>query len=705
MKKNKKNLKTRIAAFALAAATFFGGVKACNEIKEHEPNEDSEINTEFNIGDTPSSESTIKPSVPGHDHNHNNSNNNQNNQVVQNEEEPKEDDMVKPGEGYINDEGSKKPSGKPSVKPSTDESIDKGENDKEDVTKEETPNASDNEEADKENSSSLDTETPSDSQENQENENKNENNKPNESKPEKPGNENKPSKPDTTKPDSKPDNKPDSKPDNKPEVKPPVEEPGIDEPEIDEPEHEHLFNLVISTYYTYDNDTHNVCNVIACECGIEQEVVVKSVSHSFTKNDNGDGTVTYTCECGYSKTESIVITPPEKEHKHDYTKEVSASYAGNDEHRIVETYTCSNEDGKCDNITYTKELGTEACGYEDGVCQTCGHVKEVVKEHEHDYTKEISASYAGNDQHTLTATYTCSNEDGKCDSVSYTEELGTEACGYEDGVCQTCGHVKEVVKEHEHDYTKEISASYAGNDQHTLTATYTCSNEDGKCDKESYSEELGTETCGYENGVCQTCGHTKEIEHKHDYQLVESNITSGGGSHTINEKYECKGEGICDNPSYENTSTEACTPGNWESVDGQDIRRCTVCGDTLEIAESHTCVPVLDPNADPCQGYDTVCETCGKAMTIEGTHNYYYLGEEDGMDVYVCDHCGDLLEVPKVQVPEENNDETNELENPEIEMIEPPLYSDIPTEQEETTNTVLTESELSLVRTRKDYAR
>ncbi len=333
--------------------------------------------------------------------------------------------------------------------------------------------------------------------------------------------------------------------------------------------------------------SHRKCSV----CG---EILADGSAHSYTCEVTTEATCTtagirtYTCECGYSYTESISATGHSEipgavadchtkcnvcdavlSVAHSYTEEVTTEAACTT--AGVRTYTCT-----C-GYSYTEII--EATGHTKGdgatadchsICMVCGETLEDGTAHSYTDRVTMEATCA----ETGERTYIC-----EC-GYSYTETI--EAIGHTEGdgatadchsICMVCGETLEDGTAHKFtdEVTIEATCTEAGERIYTCDCGY------------SYVEEIPamghTEAIGgtvYVHSKCSVCDETIEDGNAHTY----TEVTTASGS----KVYSCE----C-GYSYEEAHDEighTVVPGGTENSHS----KCSICGETIEDGSAHSYV-------------------------------------------------------------------------------------------------------------------
>ena len=249
----------------------------------------------------------------------------------------------------------------------------------------------------------------------------------------------------------------------------------------------------------------------SCACGESYtETVAATGAHAYTSVTTGAtcvtaGSVKYTCTgCGYSYTETVAATG------HSYTA-------------VTVPATCT-EDG---SVTYTCGCGDS---YTEVIPSTGEHVYESV-------TVEATCSKEGS------VTYTCGCGESYTEVIaalghsyeSVVTEVTCEKDGFTTHTCGNCGdsYVTDKVEALGHAYTAVVTAATCEKDGYT---TYTCGNcgngyvtDEVEALGHAYTAIVTAATCekgGYTTNTCGNCGAsyvTDEVEALgHRYNVEET---------------------------------------------------------------------------------------------------------------------------------------------------------------------------------------
>ncbi len=397
--------------------------------------------------------------------------------------------------------------------------------------------------------------------------------------------------------------------------------------------------------------------------------------HEYKYTDLGDGSHEAKCEgCGDYYVD-----------RHIYGEDgncmnCGAGVQGEDSGTPEEEYYKYETNGDGTHNVYLVKNGTtelveekKGCEYEKGFCMYCGYGTET-GEHEHEYkytdlgdgSHEAKCEGCGDyyvDGHVYGADGNCMNcgagvpgEDSGTPEEEYyeyktngdgthnvylvkngTTELVAEkkGCEYEKGFCMYCGYGTET-GEHEHEY----KYTDLGDGNH-----------EAKCEGcGDYYVDIHTHMG---DGMCVYCGASKEgetdDEHKHSYIYInmgngmhETKCEGCDVSYTEAHIYDTNLICICCGTSKEEVPSTSVTYEYESNNDGTHKIYMVADGESELIMEKEKCIYV-----------DGSCMYCKYLEeSVEHSHSYMYIDNEDGTHVCICPVCGD--EYTEEHKPEED---------------------------------------------------
>lgn len=285
---------------------------------------------------------------------------------------------------------------------------------------------------------------------------------------------------------------------------------------------------------------------------------------------SSEGTVTYTCICGETRTE----VAPKKPHSYSewsrsetlhsrtcgscgFKEEAAHSWY---EETIVVNPTCASEGGEalvclvCEGILITKILPKLTTHTYDNGCDPECNVCAATRKTEHTFSSQWSKNSSGH-------WHVCTKCSGK-DSVQ-SHIPGPAATETSEQLCLTCGYVMMSRKNHKHEYSLDLSYDEEGH-------WYACS---GCTEEKDYGAHEYDNSCDPE---CNTCGYINQKAH------------SFGGSWQMDET------------------------GHWNV--------CSACTEKSEIQE-HI------PGEPATEEAPQLCQLCGFVLANKLEHTHSFKGE------------------------------------------------------------------------------
>ena len=384
----------------------------------------------------------------------------------------------------------------------------------------------------------------------------------------------------------------------------------------------HTFGNLVSVDDTYHKD---VCSV--CKKDITEKHSYDSGKETKPATCKEPGVMTYTCSgCQHTKTTEIPKTEDHKygawqnadgeNHKHVCSvcqKEETAVHTWNKgavtqkptcKETGVKTYTCTG----C-SATYTEDIPkTEDHKFgawtkvdaatHSRTCSVC----EKVETEDHGYKTSWSKD---KNEHW----HACSGCGDKIDVAAHTP--GKEATEKNPQVCTVCNYVIKPALGHTHNWDTELTTDENGH-------WYACSGCEEKKDEASHDFENACD------GLCETCGHTRETAHSFGEQWVSDATGHWYACTVCGEKSDFAEHA----PGAEATETTAQT--------------CTACGYEVVAALGHSFSETWSTDADS-HWHD--CQ-CGEKEGLE-PHSWDEGVEGDEGIVYTCTVCGYSRTEPK----------------------------------------------------------
>lgn len=384
----------------------------------------------------------------------------------------------------------------------------------------------------------------------------------------------------------------------------------------------HTFGNLVSVDDTYHKD---VCSV--CKKDITEKHTYNNGEETKPATCKEPGVMTYTCSgCKHTKITEIPKTEDHKygawqnadgeNHKHVCSvcqKEETAVHTWNKgavtkkptcKETGVKTYTCTG----C-SATYTEDIPkTEDHKFgawtkvdaatHSRTCSVC----EKVETEDHGYKTSWSKD---KNEHW----HACSGCGDKIDVAAHTP--GKEATEKNPQVCTVCNYVIKPALGHTHNWDTELTVDENGH-------WYACSGCEEKKDEASHDFENACD------GLCETCGHTRETAHSFGEQWVSDATGHWYACTVCGEKSDFAEHA----PGAEATETTAQT--------------CTACGYEVVAALGHSFSETWSTDADS-HWHD--CQ-CGEKEGLE-PHSWDEGAEIDDGIVYTCTVCGYSRTEPK----------------------------------------------------------
>ena len=384
----------------------------------------------------------------------------------------------------------------------------------------------------------------------------------------------------------------------------------------------HTFGNLVSVDDTYHKD---VCSV--CKKDITEKHTYNNGEETTPATCKDPGVMTYTCSgCKHTKTTEIPKTEDHKygawqntdgeNHKHVCSvcqKEETAVHTWNKgavtkkptcKETGVKTYTCTGCSATyTEDIPKTEDHKFSAWTKVDAAThsRTCS-VCEKVETEDHGYKTSWSKD---KNEHW----HACSGCGDKIDVAAHTP--GKEATEKNPQVCTVCNYVIKPALGHTHNWDTELTTDENGH-------WYACSGCEEKKDEASHDFENACD------GLCETCGHTRETAHSFGEQWVSDATGHWYACTVCGEKSDFAEHA----PGAEATETTAQT--------------CTACGYEVVAALGHSFSETWSTDADS-HWHD--CQ-CGEKEGLE-PHSWDEGVEGDEGIVYTCTVCGYSRTEPK----------------------------------------------------------
>ena len=354
-----------------------------------------------------------------------------------------------------------------------------------------------------------------------------------------------------------------------------------------------------------------------------------SVTASTSASCGAAGSVTYTCACGASYTDTVPATG-----NHTYssvTTDATCGAAGS------VTYTCTSCGySYTDTVpatgahTYTSVVTAPTCetaGFTTYTCESCGY------------------KYIGNETDALGHAYQVVTDAATC----------TEA-GSATYTCDCGDSYTEVIPATGHSYTSVVTAPTCETAGFT---TYTCDCGDSYTADETqatghdYEAVTVSATCTKDGSIVYTCAcgesYTEVIpatgEHVYTAVTVDATCTVNGSI-----TYTCGcGESYTETiAALGHDHASVVTAPTCETA-GFTTYTCNTCGDSYTAdqvaALGHDYASVVTAPTCESAGFTTyTCDTCGHnytGNTVSALGHSYTSEEVDGYMVYTCGTCGD----------------------------------------------------------------
>jgi len=426
-------------------------------------------------------------------------------------------------------------------------------------------------------------------------------------------------------------------------------------------------------FVNIDDEYHKYC---CTKCGIVYGFARHSLTNGTGNTDNGDGTHSGQCACGYTvdAVPHIVSYTYIDGATHtkfctlcDWTQTVSCSY---DTAPIVDVWGNSTAHRRVcvcgagqESEDHTLTYVDQGNGTHKRWCAICGYVAV-----EADHTTTLTG--ITDTQHT----YSCSH----CDySVTEDHDLQTASVGDSGhrATCSVCAYNTDITEHAMSVYTdngngkhtvKCASCEYSAVEDHNLTGTYVSDTEHtAACSNCTYSETL-THNYAYEdNGdgtthtvTCSLDGCTYEnatAEHEWEYEQLEIALFNGSGvvngeKHTARCKWCDYSKEVEHNFTYtradDATHNATCQECGYTKLgeeheiskfvknDGtHHTYQCLYCEQTRELEHDIT---YLYGDAS----HTAKCDTCGFTALESEPHNFFYTDDGNGITHTVaCDTC------------------------------------------------------------------
>ena len=374
-------------------------------------------------------------------------------------------------------------------------------------------------------------------------------------------------------------------------------------------------------------DVHEKCSV----CGTKADTV-HNYKPSVTKESTctETGVMTYTCACGHSYTENIELkphTPAGDEEEHlvckDCEKEIAEGHSFTSS--VTKEATCTESGVR----TYTCECGysyTEtipATGHGEAVnggkadvhtkCSVCGDALSVAHSYTESVVKEATCAEKGELKHTCSCGYSYTTVIEKTNH--HNPVAGNDKDVHQK--CATCGTV--LVKEHSYGsaVTKQPTCTEVGE------RTYTCG-----CGY-SYTEEIDAlgHTAPVNGGIeaahtkCEKCDHVFDAVHNYASKVTVDPTCTEVGEKT----YTCE----CGYSYKEEVVATGHTATNGGTVTAHE--KCATCGVALNADHSFTSEVVIAPTCEKVGLEKFTCE-CGYTYTKELSETGHSYAEEFTVD-------------------------------------------------------------------------